>query len=144
MSNEERPDSLADQAAAWIPPWQRPAPAPAPTDPAPAPTDPAPAPTDPAPVAEGDAADLGAQVPLQGRIPSKIEGVGESAGRRGGDDGETGEEVPGEGFRGRGLRVRGESGQGQGFGRCRSRRRTSTTLSCAARWRRSCWLSTNR
>ncbi|QOC92514.1 SMC-Scp complex subunit ScpB [Micromonospora craniellae] len=26
MSNEERRDSLADQAAAWIPPWQRPAP----------------------------------------------------------------------------------------------------------------------
>ncbi|GIJ12873.1 SMC-Scp complex subunit ScpB [Micromonospora andamanensis] len=103
MSNEERPDSLADQAAAWIPPWQRPAPAPAPTDPAPAPTDPAPAPTDPAPVAEGDAADLGAQVPLQGRIPSKIEGVGESAGRRGGDDGETGEEVPGEGVPGEGA-----------------------------------------
>ena len=26
MSHEERRDSLADQAAAWIPPWQRPAP----------------------------------------------------------------------------------------------------------------------
>ncbi|MER7892846.1 SMC-Scp complex subunit ScpB [Micromonospora sp. NPDC094482] len=25
MSNEERPDSLADQAAAWVPPWERPA-----------------------------------------------------------------------------------------------------------------------
>ena len=24
MSDEERRDSLADQAAAWIPPWQRP------------------------------------------------------------------------------------------------------------------------
>ncbi|MEV1329690.1 SMC-Scp complex subunit ScpB [Micromonospora costi] len=33
MSDEERRDSLADQAAAWIPPWERPAP---PTPPAPA------------------------------------------------------------------------------------------------------------
>ncbi|MEU1607554.1 SMC-Scp complex subunit ScpB [Micromonospora matsumotoense] len=36
MSDEERQDSLADQAAAWVPPWERPAarhaPAPAPTD----------------------------------------------------------------------------------------------------------------
>ena len=36
MSNEERPDSLADQAAAWVPPWERPTPAqpvePEPTD----------------------------------------------------------------------------------------------------------------
>ncbi|MFI6266839.1 SMC-Scp complex subunit ScpB [Micromonospora sp. NPDC051006] len=34
MSNEERPDSLADQAAAWVPPWERPAspPADAPAD----------------------------------------------------------------------------------------------------------------
>ena len=34
MSNEERRDSLADQAAAWIPPWERPTPTPEPTDPA--------------------------------------------------------------------------------------------------------------
>ncbi|MBW4700387.1 MULTISPECIES: SMC-Scp complex subunit ScpB [unclassified Micromonospora] len=37
MSDEERQDSLADQAAAWIPPWERPTarqqPAPAPTGP---------------------------------------------------------------------------------------------------------------
>ncbi|MCM0679202.1 SMC-Scp complex subunit ScpB, partial [Micromonospora phytophila] len=26
MSNEERRDSLADQAAAWVPPWERPTP----------------------------------------------------------------------------------------------------------------------
>ncbi|PWU45240.1 SMC-Scp complex subunit ScpB, partial [Micromonospora globispora] len=32
MSNEERRDSLADQAAAWIPPWERPTPTPEPTD----------------------------------------------------------------------------------------------------------------
>ncbi|WP_432906055.1 SMC-Scp complex subunit ScpB [Micromonospora matsumotoense] len=36
MSDEERQDSLADQAAAWVPPWERPAarqaPAPVPTD----------------------------------------------------------------------------------------------------------------
>ncbi|MFJ8582660.1 SMC-Scp complex subunit ScpB [Micromonospora sp. NPDC093277] len=35
MSDEERRDSLADQAAAWVPPWQRPAPAPAPERPEP-------------------------------------------------------------------------------------------------------------
>ncbi|MER5458889.1 SMC-Scp complex subunit ScpB [Micromonospora sp. NPDC002389] len=42
MSNEERRDSLADQAAAWIPPWQRPAPesmAPDPATPDPAESD---------------------------------------------------------------------------------------------------------
>ncbi|GIJ29662.1 hypothetical protein Vqi01_48240 [Micromonospora qiuiae] len=44
MSNEERPGSLADQAAAWIPPWQR-----------------------PAPPTEADAADPGAKVPSHGR-----------------------------------------------------------------------------
>ncbi|MBQ1024783.1 SMC-Scp complex subunit ScpB [Micromonospora sp. C95] len=102
MSNEERPDSLADQAAAWIPPWQRPAPAP-PTTPAspkdsapptdsPPPTDSAP-PTASASVAVGDAADLGAQVPLQGRSPSKIEIVDELEGRGAGEGGT--EEVAG-------------------------------------------------
>ncbi|GGM63096.1 hypothetical protein GCM10011608_55470 [Micromonospora sonchi] len=51
MSNEERPQSLADQAAAWIPPWQRPAP---PTD------------------ADADAVDRGAKVPSQGRAEPTI------------------------------------------------------------------------
>ncbi|MEV2242083.1 SMC-Scp complex subunit ScpB [Micromonospora sp. NPDC049891] len=108
MSNEERPDSLADQAAAWIPPWQRPAPAP-PED-SPPPTDPAPVPpTATAADAEVDAADLGAQVPLQGRFPSKIDVVEERAGGRVGDDGESGEEdsakgVTGEEVSGRDLR----------------------------------------
>ncbi|WBB52357.1 SMC-Scp complex subunit ScpB [Verrucosispora sp. WMMD573] len=116
MSNEERPDSLAEQAAAWIPPWQRPAPAPpedsapstdpapstppaSPTDPAPStppasPADPAAAPTTAASVAVGEAADLGAQVPLQGPLPSKIELVEGRAGGGGGGDGRTGEGVP--------------------------------------------------
>ncbi|RQW85671.1 SMC-Scp complex subunit ScpB, partial [Micromonospora chalcea] len=26
MNDQERRDSLADQAAAWVPPWERPAP----------------------------------------------------------------------------------------------------------------------
>lgn len=63
MSNEERSDSLADQAAAWIPPWQRPAPTPPPA------------------LTPPTAADLGTQVPLQGPLPSKVAGD-EGEGRR--------------------------------------------------------------
>ncbi|MFI7075432.1 SMC-Scp complex subunit ScpB [Micromonospora sediminicola] len=39
MTDEERHDSLADQAAAWIPPWQRPSPPQAEPDPEPEPDD---------------------------------------------------------------------------------------------------------
>ncbi|MCI4065538.1 SMC-Scp complex subunit ScpB [Micromonospora sp. R77] len=53
MSDEERRDSLADQAAAWVPPWERPAPpkpAPIPADAPPDPDpDPEPTPADAAP-----------------------------------------------------------------------------------------------
>ncbi|MFI7606055.1 SMC-Scp complex subunit ScpB [Micromonospora sp. NPDC049366] len=49
MNDEERRDSLADQAAAWVPPWQRPTP--------------------PAPDA---AADLGNETPPEGPQSSKI------------------------------------------------------------------------
>ncbi|WBB89834.1 SMC-Scp complex subunit ScpB [Verrucosispora sp. WMMC514] len=120
MSNEERPDSLADQAAAWIPPWQRPAPAP-PENPTP--------PTDPTPPA-ADAADLGPQVPLQGRSSSKIELVEERAGGRVGDDGETGEGVSAEGVTGEGVsgrdlgaNVSGEGASGPGRKRSAARAR---------------------
>lgn len=71
MSNDERADSLAEQAAAWIPPWQRAAPTAPPEDPTQAenPTPPEP-PTPTSPGVATDNADPGAQVPLQGPIPS--------------------------------------------------------------------------
>ncbi|MFY1599488.1 SMC-Scp complex subunit ScpB [Micromonospora sp. WMMD737] len=50
MSSDERRDSLADQAAAWVPPWQRP------TTPATAP----------------DTGDLGTSAPPEGPEPTKI------------------------------------------------------------------------
>ncbi|NGM16224.1 SMC-Scp complex subunit ScpB [Verrucosispora sp. CWR15] len=89
MSNDERPDSLAEQAAAWVPPWQRPAPAPA-EDATP-------------PATAVGAADLGAQVPLQGPLPAKIEVVEERGG--GGEDGAAGG-VPGSGRKRSGPRGR--------------------------------------
>ncbi|MGW0506852.1 SMC-Scp complex subunit ScpB [Micromonospora sp. NPDC003241] len=85
MSNEERRDSLADQAAAWIPPWQRPAPESIVPDPAtPDPVESEPDRAEPA-VAEltaepGAAPDLGAEVPQEGRSRTKI--AEEGAGRR--------------------------------------------------------------
>ncbi|MFG1661219.1 SMC-Scp complex subunit ScpB [Micromonospora chersina] len=67
MSDEERRDSLADQAAAWIPPWERPTPqTPEATE-----TEP---PADP---------DLGTGVPLEGPDRTKIAAAGESAGEHG-------------------------------------------------------------
>ncbi|MBO4139677.1 SMC-Scp complex subunit ScpB [Micromonospora tulbaghiae] len=80
MSDQERPDSLADQAAAWVPPWERPAPPkPAPDDsdaPAERP-DPEIADTSSSAGADLDAtpdpsADLGSEGPSEGPIPSKI------------------------------------------------------------------------
>ncbi|MFI7026886.1 SMC-Scp complex subunit ScpB [Micromonospora sp. NPDC049900] len=84
MTNEERRDSLADQAAAWIPPWQRTAPesnAPGPATPDPV----EPARTEPDPAAPetaepGAAPDPGAEVPRQGPPVTTI--AEEGAGRR--------------------------------------------------------------
>lgn len=83
MSDEERRDSLADQAAAWIPPWQRPS---APSAEA-EPDDSSSAPEPPADLGsqgplEGPesskiaetAADLGTEAPLEGRDRTKISG----------------------------------------------------------------------
>ncbi|TCB90481.1 SMC-Scp complex subunit ScpB [Micromonospora zingiberis] len=71
MSNEERRDSLADQAATWVPPWQRPAP--------------------------DDAVDLGTQSPPQGPSRTKIseapvadDAAGGGAGGGGADGAEVG------------------------------------------------------
>ncbi|QLQ35320.1 SMC-Scp complex subunit ScpB [Micromonospora robiginosa] len=67
MSDEERGDSLADQAAAWVPPWARPAPDPAPDD---------------ASVAEQEApeTDRGSGGPPEGPHPSKIAAAGSDLG----------------------------------------------------------------
>ncbi|MFC0032358.1 SMC-Scp complex subunit ScpB [Micromonospora chaiyaphumensis] len=57
MSDEERRDSLADQAAAWIPPWERPTPPTPPTE------------TEPEPAAVPD---LGTGAPPEGPDRTKI------------------------------------------------------------------------
>ncbi|WBB71465.1 SMC-Scp complex subunit ScpB [Micromonospora sp. WMMD1128] len=75
MSDEERRDSLADQAAAWIPPWERPTPA----TPAPADEDP-PQSDRPEPQDLHPAADLGSHGPPAGPFPSKIASVDEASG----------------------------------------------------------------
>ncbi|MEU2612396.1 SMC-Scp complex subunit ScpB [Micromonospora sp. NPDC007271] len=71
MSDEERQDSLADQAAAWIPPWERPVP-------------PKPEP----------AADLGSEAHLAGPHPSTLSTVAETESQSAPD---LGMEVPLEG-----------------------------------------------
>ncbi|KIR61288.1 SMC-Scp complex subunit ScpB [Micromonospora haikouensis] len=83
MSDEERRDSLADQAAAWVPPWNRPRP--------PAP----PEPPAPPPAARED---LGNERPTEGPDSSKISLVGEAAeaaeradGGEAGDGGQAGD-----------------------------------------------------
>ncbi|MFD6638569.1 SMC-Scp complex subunit ScpB [Micromonospora chalcea] len=92
MSDEERRDSLADQAAAWIPPWQRPsAPKPDPDSRDSAETaDSAPEPStdlgsqgplegpDSSKIAE-TTADLGTEAPLEGRLRTKISGGSSTA-----------------------------------------------------------------
>ncbi|WP_341720471.1 SMC-Scp complex subunit ScpB [Micromonospora sp. FIMYZ51] len=71
MSKEDRPESLADQAAAWIPPWQR-----------------------PAPPAEADDVHPGAKVPVQGRAETDIS---DAAGPQAAEaDAEPVEPVPGQ------------------------------------------------
>ncbi|GIJ22839.1 SMC-Scp complex subunit ScpB [Micromonospora lutea] len=143
MSNDERAESLAEQAAAWVPPWQRPVPtptdstdttAPNPTDPTahtptptdstdPNPTDPTaltPTPTIPAD-SSTDSADLGARVPLQGPLPSKIEAEAEAEAEAGAGAG-AGEKVAGEGVAGENVAGAGAgAGAGEGAGAGRGR-----------------------
>ncbi|MEU0963313.1 SMC-Scp complex subunit ScpB [Micromonospora aurantiaca (nom. illeg.)] len=84
MSDEERRDSLADQAAAWVPPWERPAPPkPAPDDSDPPAEHPDLEIADTAGYREADldatpdsSADLGSEGPSEGPIPSKIATTG--------------------------------------------------------------------
>ncbi|MFR9779508.1 SMC-Scp complex subunit ScpB, partial [Micromonospora sp. MS34] len=65
MSDEERRDSLADQAAAWVPPWERPTP----PKPEPTPTaDPQPAPD----AAPDPSADLVREWPVEGPNSARI------------------------------------------------------------------------
>ncbi|SCE67622.1 segregation and condensation protein B [Micromonospora coriariae] len=102
MSDEERRDSLADQAAAWVPPWERPRP-PAPTTPevdettAETDKDPVEGPTpDTAVPAQSTAEDLGAEPPLQEPESSTIAGAASAGGLEPGA-GESDAPVVGEG-----------------------------------------------
>ncbi|MEW2385726.1 SMC-Scp complex subunit ScpB [Micromonospora sp. NPDC047707] len=72
MSDEERRDSLADQAAAWIPPWER-----RPEPPAEPATDSVTAPAEPA--TEHVTEDRGEKRPSEGPDPSEISGEGARA-----------------------------------------------------------------
>lgn len=73
LSSEEKPGSLADQAAAWVPPWARNA---APAEPAEAPAERVEAPAERAEAlaepAEAPAADLDGKRPPAGPLPAKI------------------------------------------------------------------------
>ncbi|WP_030487985.1 SMC-Scp complex subunit ScpB [Micromonospora chokoriensis] len=71
MSDEERRDSLADQAAAWVPPWDRPRPPAAENTDVPR-AESTPSPVESAMAPPSDQEDLGGEVPLQGPEPSKI------------------------------------------------------------------------
>ncbi|MFI1195359.1 SMC-Scp complex subunit ScpB [Micromonospora sp. NPDC020750] len=117
MSEEERRDSLADQAAAWIPPWDRPA----------QPCQDPPAPVDP----DQSAEDLGSRRPPEGPNPSKIsDGVAAAADPgvdrhlqeaeppRGADGGTPGEDVgtAGEDVAAPGALAAGGAGGGGGAG----------------------------
>ncbi|MEU0079898.1 SMC-Scp complex subunit ScpB [Micromonospora tulbaghiae] len=80
MSDEERRDSLADQAAAWVPPWERPTPPRLAPDDSRSPAEqPEPEIADTADSRGADldatrdsSADLGSEGPSEGPIPSKI------------------------------------------------------------------------
>ncbi|NLU80973.1 SMC-Scp complex subunit ScpB [Micromonospora sp. HNM0581] len=113
MSDEERPDSLAEQAAAWVPPWQRPAPQadatapgeaaqPDPTDPAASTAASAPAvrtaSPDPGPLSTTSGSGKpGVRVPLQGAVPAGTE-MPETDARKAGAPGDrgTGAGAPGD------------------------------------------------
>ncbi|WP_026268695.1 SMC-Scp complex subunit ScpB [Micromonospora sp. CNB394] len=74
MSDQERRDSLADQAAAWVPPWERPAPRkPAPDDSGATAEQPDPAGPIPSKIAT-TGPDLGTGAPPEGWDPTKISG----------------------------------------------------------------------
>ncbi|MEV7990223.1 SMC-Scp complex subunit ScpB [Micromonospora sp. NPDC085948] len=75
MSDEQRRDSLADQAAAWVPPWDRPRPPAAeatPDNPEAAPNESIEQPDEFVAAPPSNQEDLGEKVPLQGPEPSKI------------------------------------------------------------------------
>ncbi|MET8090805.1 SMC-Scp complex subunit ScpB [Micromonospora sp. NPDC005220] len=112
MSDEERQDSLADQAAAWVPPWERPRP-PEPTTPAPSAAPEAEAEEKAAEERDSDQpedtdgavpppspADLGSKPPLQGPKSSKIAGA-VGAGEAGAGEAGAGVDVPSRAVSGR-------------------------------------------
>ncbi|MGN9767472.1 SMC-Scp complex subunit ScpB [Micromonospora sp. SD12] len=92
MSSDERRDSLADQAAAWVPPWQRP------TAPSPAP----------------ETGDLGSSAPPEGPEPTKISGDPERAAESAAADVPPVETGGGEGKGGRGSSAKGAAGRRRG------------------------------
>jgi len=126
MSDEERRDSLADQAAAWVPPWQRsapPKPTPGPaaqaesestTEAEPAaegqPT-PEPAPADSPDAVPRPAADLESEEPPDASTPSRVSTV---TGTEFPSAPDLGTETPPEGPNG--TKIPGESGTGESAG----------------------------
>lgn len=90
MSSDERRDSLADQAAAWVPPWQRPT----------------------APSAAPETEDLGNSAPPEGPEPTKISGDIEGAAESAAPD--VAVEAGGEGKGGRGSSAKGSAGRRRG------------------------------
>ncbi|MFF0151938.1 SMC-Scp complex subunit ScpB [Micromonospora sp. NPDC005203] len=75
MSDEQRRDSLADQAAAWVPPWDRPRPPAAddtPDNPEAPPDESTEQPDEFVAASPSNHEDLGEKVPLQGPEPSRI------------------------------------------------------------------------
>ncbi|MFG2109729.1 SMC-Scp complex subunit ScpB [Micromonospora chersina] len=100
MSDEERRDSLADQAAAWIPPWERPTPAkPEGTDEPPAAPEPSAEPEPPAAIPAGPEPVAGAEPEILDTYPrteTLQDPVGESATELAAEpEGEGGVGVPG-------------------------------------------------
>ncbi|MFG1761116.1 SMC-Scp complex subunit ScpB [Micromonospora echinofusca] len=109
MSSDERRDSLADQAAAWVPPWQRPtAPSAAPEteDPGDSAPPEGPEPTKISGEIEGAAESAAPDVPVEAG------GVGETGGVEGGRGSGEGRGV-GEGKGGRGSSAKGSAGRRQ-------------------------------
>lgn len=80
MSDEERRDSLADQAAAWVPPWERPAPPRPRADAEPSADAEPPAEAPSADMAPAPVADPGGIRPREGPDSSKISTIGEATG----------------------------------------------------------------
>lgn len=80
MSDEERRDSLADQAAAWVPPWERTAPPRPRADAEPSADAEPPAEAPSADMAPAPVADPGGIRPREGPDSSKISTIGEATG----------------------------------------------------------------